>query len=192
MTSQRRRPEQTQRRLAIQASSRRNRVASARVDARTDGRLEERWERESYRDDHSVEEPIRPSFRSDYDDGHHADRFQNRQYEIEHGRYVDHSSFGNQDDHYRDERVDENRRYRNAYESHDTYDSHWAEPMGNERRYSDPYDNYRQPDTWNSREPYGQSRGRSELDQDLEAMGKVWSMIRQGAVRMLGEVGRQY
>ena len=186
MTSQRRRPEQTQRRLAIQASSRRNRVASARVDARTDGRLEERWERESYRDDHSVEEPIRPSFRSDYDDGHRDDRFQTSQYEIEHGRHVDHSSFGDQDDHYRDERVDENRRYRNAY------DSHWAEPMGNERRYGDPYDSYRQPDTWDSRESYGQSRGRSELDRDLEAMGKVWSMIRQGAVRMLGEVGRQY
>ena len=107
MTSQRRRPEQTQRRLAIQASSRRNRVASARVDARTDGRLEERWERESYRDDHSVEEPIRPSFRSDHD----ADRFQTNQYEIEHARHEDHSSSDYQDDHYRDERVDENRRY---------------------------------------------------------------------------------
>ena len=182
MTSQRRRPEQTQRRLAIQASSRRNRVASARVDARTNGRLEERWERESYRDDHSVEEPIRPSYRSD----HHADPFQTNQYEIEHARHEDHSSSDYQDDHYRDERVDENRRYRNAY------DSHWAEPMSNERRYGDPYDSYRQPDTWDSRESYGQSRGRSELDQDLEAMGKVWSMIRQGAVRMLGEVGRQY
>ena len=192
MTSQRRRPNQTQRRLAIQASSRRNRVSSARVDARTDGRLEERWERESSHDDHSVEEPIRPSFKSNYDDGHHADRFQTSQYEIEHGRHVDHSSFNDQDNRYRDERVDEKRRYRNAYDSHDTYDSRWAEPMGNERRYSDPYNSYRQPDTWDSREPYGQSRGRSELDQDLEAMGKVWSMIRQGAVRMLGEVGRQY
>ncbi|QNG25964.1 hypothetical protein [Synechococcus sp. HK01-R] len=33
---------------------------------------------------------------------------------------------------------------------------------------------------------------RSELDRDLAAMAKVWWMIRQGAVRMLGEIGRQY
>ena len=64
--------------------------------------------------------------------------------------------------------------------------------MDNRRYYNDGDDSYRQPDAWGSRESYGQSRGRSELDQDLEAMGKVWSMIRQGAVRMLGEVGRQY
>ena len=34
--------------------------------------------------------------------------------------------------------------------------------------------------------------GPSELDQDLKAMATVWSMMRQGAVRMLGEIGRQY
>ena len=43
---------------------------------------------ESYRDDHSVEEPIRPSYRSD----HHADRFQTNQYEIEHARHEDHAA----------------------------------------------------------------------------------------------------
>ena len=32
----------------------------------------------------------------------------------------------------------------------------------------------------------------SELDQDFAAMKRVWQMIRAGAVRMLGEVGRQY
>ena len=32
----------------------------------------------------------------------------------------------------------------------------------------------------------------SELDQDFAAMKRVWQMIRAGAVRMVGEVGRQY
>ena len=98
MTSQRRRTEQTQRRLAIKASSRRSRTSSAS----TSGRREERWERESYRDDNSLEEPVRPSFRSDYDDEHHADRFQTSRYEIEHARHIKHSGFGDHNDHYRD------------------------------------------------------------------------------------------
>ena len=33
---------------------------------------------------------------------------------------------------------------------------------------------------------------RRELDADFAAMGKVWQMIRNGATRMLGEIGRQY
>ena len=33
---------------------------------------------------------------------------------------------------------------------------------------------------------------RRELDADFAAMGKVWQMIRSGATRMLGEIGRQY
>ena len=32
----------------------------------------------------------------------------------------------------------------------------------------------------------------SELDRDFAAMKRVWKMIRQGAVRMVGEIGRQY
>ncbi len=32
----------------------------------------------------------------------------------------------------------------------------------------------------------------SELDQDFAAMKRVWQMIRAGAVRMVGEIGRQY
>jgi hypothetical protein len=32
----------------------------------------------------------------------------------------------------------------------------------------------------------------SELDRDLLAMKRVWQMIRAGAVRMVGEIGRQY
>jgi len=30
------------------------------------------------------------------------------------------------------------------------------------------------------------------LDRDIAAMKKVWKMLREGAVRWLGEVGRQY
>ena len=36
------------------------------------------------------------------------------------------------------------------------------------------------------------STGPSELDQDFAAMKRVWQMIRAGAVRMVGEIGRQY
>tara|TARA_B100001059_G_scaffold107059_1_gene106702 strand:- start:1201 stop:1335 length:135 start_codon:yes stop_codon:yes gene_type:complete len=35
-------------------------------------------------------------------------------------------------------------------------------------------------------------RSRTDFDRDLAAMAKVWSMIRQGAVRWIGEIGRQY
>ncbi len=31
-----------------------------------------------------------------------------------------------------------------------------------------------------------------ELERDITAMKKVWKMLREGSVRWLGEVGRQY
>ena len=34
--------------------------------------------------------------------------------------------------------------------------------------------------------------GPSELDQDFAAMKRVWQLLRAGAVRMVGEIGRQY
>ena len=34
--------------------------------------------------------------------------------------------------------------------------------------------------------------GPSDLDKDFAAMKRVWQMIRAGAVRMVGEIGRQY
>lgn len=37
-----------------------------------------------------------------------------------------------------------------------------------------------------------EARWRRELDADLMAMARVWQMLRSGAVRMLGEIGRQY
>ena len=39
---------------------------------------------------------------------------------------------------------------------------------------------------------YDRSRVESELDRDIAAMKRVWQMIRAGAVRMVGEIGRQY
>ena len=39
---------------------------------------------------------------------------------------------------------------------------------------------------------YDRSGVESELDRDIAAMKRVWQMIRAGAVRMIGEIGRQY
>ena len=39
---------------------------------------------------------------------------------------------------------------------------------------------------------YDRPTGPSELDQDFAAMKRVWQMLRAGAVRMVGEIGRQY
>ena len=38
----------------------------------------------------------------------------------------------------------------------------------------------------------GEAPWRRELSADLMAMNRVWQMLRLGAVRMLGEIGRQY
>ena len=35
-------------------------------------------------------------------------------------------------------------------------------------------------------------RFENELERDFAAMKRVWQMIRAGAVRMVGEIGRQY
>ena len=45
-------------------------------------------------------------------------------------------------------------------------------------------------DSRNSR--HDRNRVESELDRDFAAMKRVWQMIRAGAVRMVGEIGRQY
>ena len=181
MTSQRRRPEQTQRRLAIQASSRRSRNA-APTDNSTTG-----WDQEAIDSHHRYDEPIRQSFRPErFEEPRQLDASSVRSRRYREERMVDNGRYGHAYDSYQDERMVDSRRYANAY------DSYPEDRLSDDHRYTDGYDSYRQPETWDSREPYGQSRGRSELDQDLEAMGKVWSMIRQGAVRMLGEVGRQY
>lgn len=43
-----------------------------------------------------------------------------------------------------------------------------------------------------SQQRLNRDRFQSELDRDFVAMKRVWQMLRHGAVRMLGEVGRQY
>ena len=42
------------------------------------------------------------------------------------------------------------------------------------------------------RYPYYEPRVPSELDRDIAAMKRVWQMVRAGAIRMVGEIGRQY
>ena len=56
------------------------------------------------------------------------------------------------------------------------------------RRYTD-----RAPLTNRSTRSYpDKSRVPSELDRDIAAMKRVWQMVRAGAIRMVGEIGRQY
>ena len=38
----------------------------------------------------------------------------------------------------------------------------------------------------------GDGQLRNKLDRDFAAMKRVWQMLRYGAIRMIGEVGRQY
>ncbi|MDA7437588.1 hypothetical protein N8463_03090 [Synechococcus sp. AH-601-P06] len=42
------------------------------------------------------------------------------------------------------------------------------------------------------RYPSDETRAPSELDRDIAAMKRVWQMVRAGAIRMVGEIGRQY
>ena len=66
-----------------------------------------------------------------------------------------------------DFRDDRNDRYSRGYEPRDArYDRY-------DRRFDRP-------------------AGPTELDQDFAAMKRVWQMLRAGAVRMVGEIGRQY
>ena len=80
------------------------------------------------------------------------------------------------DDRYdaRDDRYDfRDDRYSRGYEPREArYDRH------------DRYDRYDRS--------FDRPAGPSELDQDFAAMKRVWQMIRAGAVRMVGEIGRQY
>ena len=50
---------------------------------------------------------------------------------------------------------------------------------------------YRRP-TQQPRDRRNDPRFENELERDFAAMKRVWQMIRAGAVRMVGEIGRQY
>ena len=67
------------------------------------------------------------------------------------------------------------------YDFRDDRYSRGYEPR--EARY-DRYDRYDRS--------FDRPTGPSELDQDFAAMKRVWQMLRAGAVRMVGEIGRQY
>ena len=67
------------------------------------------------------------------------------------------------------------------YDVRDERYSRGYEPR--EARY-DRYDRYDRS--------FDRPTGPSELDQDFAAMKRVWQMLRAGAVRMVGEIGRQY
>ena len=54
----------------------------------------------------------------------------------------------------------------------------------------DRYDRYDRHDRYDR--SFDRPTGPSELDQDFAAMKRVWQMLRAGAVRMVGEIGRQY
>ena len=61
-------------------------------------------------------------------------------------------------------------------------------------RYDDRYGPGYEPrdDRYGYDRRFERPAGPSELDQDFAAMKRVWQMIRAGAVRMVGEIGRQY
>ena len=69
-----------------------------------------------------------------------------------------------------------------------------SETTGIRARYSRGYDSrdvrYDRHDRYDR--SFDRPAGPSELDQDFAAMKRVWQMIRAGAVRMVGEIGRQY
>ncbi len=72
----------------------------------------------------------------------------------------------------------------------------YREPLdGRIERYDVRDDRYRrgyEPRDARYDRRFDRSSGPSELDQDFAAMKRVWQMIRAGAVRMVGEIGRQY
>ena len=72
----------------------------------------------------------------------------------------------------------------------------YREPLdGRIERYDARNDRYRRgydPRDARYDRSFNRPAGPSDLDQDFAAMKRVWQMIRAGAVRMVGEIGRQY
>ena len=72
----------------------------------------------------------------------------------------------------------------------------YREPLdGRIERYDARTDRYRrgyEPRDTRYDRRFNRPAGPSDLDQDFAAMKRVWQMIRAGAVRMVGEIGRQY
>ena len=70
----------------------------------------------------------------------------------------------------------------------------YREPLDGRIERYDRYDfrDDRYDDRYRYDRRFDRPSGPSELDQDFAAMKRVWQMIRAGAVRMVGEIGRQY
>ena len=66
-------------------------------------------------------------------------------------------------------------------ERYDRYDARYSRGYDPRETRYDRYDR-----------SFDRPAGPSELDQDFAAMKRVWQMLRAGAVRMFGEIGRQY
>ena len=60
------------------------------------------------------------------------------------------------------------------------------------RSYREPLDGRIERYDFRDDRYFDRPAGPSELDQDFAAMKRVWQMLRAGAVRMVGEIGRQY
>ena len=190
MTTQRRRPAPSQRRLSIQASSRRNQTIAAQNETVS------QWRRAEIAD-----EPQAPQARFS-DTRHERDHWPEREERNERndGRYdVDGRRPQSSRPHSRQPRGDQ-------WQDHQWEERRWQANQQPEPHWQDRYDNrhyaYRDDErfsepSWQEQGWYDDHRDRrlngpSELDQDLKAMATVWSMMRQGAIRMLGEIGRQY
>ncbi|MCH1545182.1 MAG: hypothetical protein L7S01_01275 [Synechococcus sp. MOX_bin32] len=80
------------------------------------------------------------------------------------------------------------------YDFRDRYDARDDRYDVREDTYSRGYDareaRYDRHDRYDR--SFDRPTGPSELDQDFAAMKRVWQMLRAGAVRMVGEIGRQY
>ena len=76
----------------------------------------------------------------------------------------------------------------------DRYDARDDRDYVRDDRYSRGYEpretRYNRHDRYDR--SFDRPTGPSELDQDFAAMKRVWQMLRAGAVRMVGEIGRQY
>ena len=70
----------------------------------------------------------------------------------------------------------------------------YREPLDGRIERYDRYSSGYEPrdDRYGYDRRFDRPAGPSELDQDFAAMKRVWQMIRAGAVRMVGEIGRQY
>ena len=80
------------------------------------------------------------------------------------------------------------------YNGYDVRDDRYNVRDDRDDRYSRGYDSrdvrYDRHDRYYR--SFDRPAGPSELDQDFAAMKRVWQMLRAGAVRMVGEIGRQY